>query len=88
MQRPPAIIFVRRPRAWRAFVVEVESAINGIREAPSRWRVIEQPDIRRYVLRRFPYVVYYRWELEPERITIYAVMHCSREPGYWKHRAR
>jgi len=36
--------------------------------------------------RRFPFVIYYRWEPAREQITIYAIMHCSREPGYWHHR--
>ncbi|MDQ3625128.1 MAG: type II toxin-antitoxin system RelE/ParE family toxin [Verrucomicrobiota bacterium] len=54
--------------------------------APTRWKVVEEPGIRRYIFRRFPYVLYYRWEAEQERVTIYAVMHCSREPGYWKQR--
>jgi len=74
------------PQLADAFVEAVESAIGGLLETPTRWRVVEQPNIRRYVFRRFPYVLYYRYEIEQERITIYAVMHCSREPDYWKHR--
>jgi len=74
------------PRVAEAFIAAVESAISGILTAPTRWRVAEEPAIRRYVFRRFPYVIYYRWEAEHGRVTIYAVMHCSREPGYWKHR--
>jgi hypothetical protein len=34
----------------------------------------------------FTYVFYYRWEAEQEDATIYALMYCNREPGYWKHR--
>jgi toxin ParE1/3/4 len=74
------------PEVAHAFVEAVASAIDGLLKAPTRWRVIKHPNIRRYVFRRFPYVLYYRWEIEQERITIYAVMHCSREPDYWKHR--
>jgi hypothetical protein len=40
------------------------------------------------VITRFPYVIYYRWEQQCERVTIYAVMHCSRDPGYWHERIR
>jgi hypothetical protein len=32
----------------------------------------------------FPYAVFFT--IEPESIPIVAVMHCSREPGYWKRR--
>ena len=68
------------------FVVGVESAVATLVAAPTRWRVVEEPEIRRYVFSRFPFVIYYRWEPQYERVTIYAVMHCSREPGYWRHR--
>ena len=69
-----------------SFVNVVESAIASLVAAPMRWRVVEEPEIRRYVLIRFPFVIYYRWEPQQERVTIYAVMHCSREPGYWHYR--
>lgn len=68
------------------FVTAVESAIFDLVADPTRWRVVEEPEIRRYVVSRFPFVIYYRWEPQYERVTIYAVMHCSREPDYWHHR--
>ena len=68
------------------FATAVESAVATLVVAPMRWRVVEEPEIRRYVFSRFPFVIYYRWESQHERVTIYAVMHCSREPGYWRHR--
>ena len=75
------------PEVAETFIGVVESAIASILVDPVRWRVVEEPSIRRHVFRRpFPYVIYYRWERELERITIYAVMHTSREPGYWKGR--
>ena len=66
------------------FIATVESAIATLISDPMRWRIVEEPEVRRYFLSRFPYVIYYRWERE--RVAIYAVMHCSREPGYWHHR--
>ncbi len=68
------------------FVAAVESAVGSILNAPDRWRVIEEPGIRRYVFKRYPYVLYYQWDVEKAFVTIFAIMHCSREPGYWKHR--
>ena len=73
-------------RVAARFVAAVESAITTLVDAPMRWRVVEEPEIRRYVFSRFSFVIYYRWEPQHERVTIYAVMHCSREPGYWRHR--
>jgi toxin ParE1/3/4 len=74
------------PTVAERFVAAVESAIASILAAPDRWRVVEEPGIRRYVFSRFPYVLYYRWDAAQQFVTVFAVMHCSREPGYWKHR--
>ncbi len=68
------------------FVGVVESAVAALVAAPTRWRVVEEPEIRRCVFSHFPFVIYYRWEAQYERVILYAVMHCSREPGYWRHR--
>ncbi len=73
-------------RVADSFVSDVESAVASLVAAPTRWPVVEEPSIRRYVFHHFPFVIYYRWEVQFERVSIYAVMHCSREPGYWHHR--
>lgn len=74
------------PLIAAAFVTEVEDAIETVSRAPTHWPVIEDPQIRRYLLTRFPYSVYYRFEPEKDRVTIYAVMHTSRRPNYWRDR--
>lgn len=66
----------------------VEFGIEAVVSSPERWRIVEQPGIRRHIFRRFPYVLYYRWEPARERITVFAVMHSSRKPNYWKYRVR
>ena len=68
------------------FVTAVESAVETICAAPALWRVVEPPDVRRYVLRRFPFVLYYRYQRAEELIRILAIMHASRQPGYWRKR--
>ncbi len=73
-----------REASWQVaegFVEAVESAASALASHPDRWRVVEKPEIRRYVFNRFPFIIYYRWEPRHERVTIYAVMHSSREPG-------
>jgi toxin ParE1/3/4 len=65
------------------FIASVERAIELVVEAPTRWRVIDE-DVRRCLARIFPYGILYT--IESDYILIVAVMHCSREPGYWKHR--
>jgi len=69
-----------------AFVAEVEAASQSLRATPTQWAVIEEPQIRRSLLTRFPYSIYYRWEVDNDRVSIYAVMHTSRRPGYWRDR--
>lgn len=79
---------LQKASVWVAqnFVDEVESQVASILNAPERWRVVENPGIRRCIVRRFPYVLYYRYDRTSQSVTIFAVMHCSRNPGYWKHR--
>ena len=77
---------VASPDVAEAFVTTVESAIVSILENPDRYRVVEPPEIRRYVFKRFPFVIYYQWDSQLEQVGIQAVMHCSREPGYWHGR--
>jgi len=65
------------------FIAAVEHAIGQILEAPERFRIFEE-DIRRCLTRVFPYAILYT--IEPDFVLIIAVMHCRREPGYWRHR--
>jgi toxin ParE1/3/4 len=74
------------PLIAAAFIAEVETSISKVLVNPETWRVVEAPTIRRYLIRRFPYALYYRWETQHSRVAIYAIMHLRREPGYWKHR--
>jgi hypothetical protein len=43
-------------------------------------------DVRRCLAHIFPYAILYT--IEADYILIVAVMHLSREPGYWKDRLR
>ncbi|MEO7299998.1 MAG: type II toxin-antitoxin system RelE/ParE family toxin [Verrucomicrobiota bacterium] len=65
------------------FISCVESTILRIAKAPTRWRVFEE-DVRRCLTHVFPYGILYT--IEPDYVLIVAVMSCSREPGYWRHR--
>jgi toxin ParE1/3/4 len=67
----------------RQFVASVENAIEQIVAAPHRCRIIDD-DVHRCLTRIFPYAILYT--IEPDFLLIVAVMHCSREPGYWKSR--
>lgn len=65
------------------FLRDFDAAIVAIREAPHRWRIVEG-EVRRLVMHRFPYGIYYR--IIESDIHILVVKHHSRHPDYWKHR--
>jgi toxin ParE1/3/4 len=65
------------------FIACVEAALLQILDDPTRSRIL-QDDVRRCLVRVFPYAILY--SIEPDYVLIVAVMHCSREPGYWRHR--
>ena len=73
----------KNPSLASAFYTEVENTIGKIVENPNLYRVIDE-DVRRCLAKRFPYAILYT--IEDNYILILAVMHCSREPSYWKHR--
>jgi plasmid stabilization system protein ParE len=65
------------------FAVEVYATIQRITAFPKAWPVMKN-DIRRSLVRRFPYGVLY-FE-KAEEIMVIAVMHLHRNPEYWEHR--
>jgi plasmid stabilization system protein ParE len=74
---------VRQPGLGVDFAVEVRAAIGRAIALPKAWAELE-PGIRRVLTQRFPYGVLY----SPADLGVFilAVMHLSREPGYWKDR--
>lgn len=65
------------------FMEAVKSAVEHIVASPQSWRVLEE-NVRRYLIKVFPYAVLYT--VENDYVLIVAIMHCNREPGYWHHR--
>ena len=66
------------------FLEAVEEAVAKIAAGPERWPIMED-EIRRFLMWRFPYAIYYR--IYPDHIRILAFKHHSRHPGYWHGRA-
>ena len=71
------------PSLAERFVAAIEHTIERIVEMPERWRLVEA-DVRRGLTHVFPYGILYT--VESDYILVLAVMHCSREPGYWHSR--
>lgn len=67
------------------FISEVDNAVETVREMPLVWAITDKSqEIRRYIIHRFPYCLIYR--IQGSVIIIYAVMHLSRHPDYWRNR--
>jgi toxin ParE1/3/4 len=73
----------RVPTLGSQFLDAAEHAALIVQEAPERWSIIEA-DVRRYLMRRFPYAIYYR--VLPDHLRILAFKHHSRHPDYWRDR--
>lgn len=75
----------RAPSLVACFVDALEEALEGIRLHPETWARLDD-ELRRALVRRFPYAVYYR--VEAERVLIVAVLHQRRAPRTWQARER
>lgn len=64
------------------FALEVYSTIERSVKFPKAWLVLEG-EIRRSLVKRFPYGVLY--SEEHKGIFIVAIMNLHRKPGHWKH---
>jgi plasmid stabilization system protein ParE len=63
-----------------AFKVEIKKAVDRIIKYPKAWTIVDE-DIRKYILHKYPYNVYY--SLEKDRLYIIAIAHQHRKPNYW-----
>jgi toxin ParE1/3/4 len=72
------------------FLARVNEALQKIRDNPARYpRIAGRPpdaEIRRYVLQRFPYLIFY--EVRSGAIEVLSVSHGARRPGFWARRRR
>lgn len=67
------------------FLLVVDAALQEIQESPAKFpRWEHDARFRKFVMQRFPYIVFYR-ELA-DRIDVIAIAHGAREPGYWLKR--
>lgn len=75
----------RSERAATHFVTEITRALESISKNPKMYAE-NSDDIRRCVVRHFPFLVVYR--LKNNRIQVLAFAHGRRRPGYWIDRLK
>jgi plasmid stabilization system protein ParE len=67
-------------------LAEASRALREIAASPTRWPFVPRSRVvRRFLLSRFPYIVYY--DIRDEQVRVLAFGHTSRRPGYWRSRA-
>lgn len=74
----------RVPGLGGRFVEEFDRQIKRVAAMPTRWLVIER-DIRRALMRRFPYVIYFRIA-GVDLIRVTAIKHEKRHPRLGRDR--
>ena len=65
------------------FMLCVDEALTRIQRNPEIYPC-EIRNIRKTLVRRFPYIIYY--EVEKHDIMILAIFHAKRHPRYWQQR--
>ena len=74
----------QRPGLGEEFLAVLRESLAAVEEAPFRYPVIRK-DVRRALMRRFPYSILYL--AEPDATVVLACFHGSRNPQEW-HRRR
>ena len=74
----------RRAGLGHSLLLSVEATLASIQENPSLFPVVHR-NIRRALIRRFPFGVYYL--IEGETVVVLAVFHASRDPKRWQARS-
>jgi plasmid stabilization system protein ParE len=74
----------QRPGLGDEFLVSLRKQLETVRRFLEAFPVLYR-DVRRAVVSRFPYVVFY--VVQPARVAVLAIVHQSRNPETWPRRA-
>ena len=69
------------------FLRSVEATLAAITRSPEMYPCIHE-QVRRALVRRFPYGIFYVVDHDPARVVVLAVMHARRSPQTWQQRER
>jgi plasmid stabilization system protein ParE len=73
----------QRPGLGVAFAERVQEVFDRVSANPQQCPVV-LADIRKAVVRRFPFCLFYRAEVD--RVQVIAVFHTARDPSVWQGR--
>jgi len=89
---PEAALDLDEAHAWyerqrlglgEEFLTCVDACVQGILRNPEMHTTVHQ-SYRRGLVRRFPYAVFY--EYADGVVTVYGILHTSRDPAKWRQR--
>lgn len=66
------------------FLRAIDACLSGVIRNPLAYTVVHQPNIRRALVRRFPYALFYL--AEADAIVVIAVFNVKRQPIDWLQR--
>ena len=70
----------QRLRLGEELLAAVDASFDAIEESPEMFARVHG-EVRRAMVSRFPYAVFYR--VEPEQVVVLAVLHTARDPKLW-----
>ena len=70
----------QQPELGADFLLALDTTFQLIRQNPNLYPKLYK-DIRRVLIRRFPYGIFYLEE--EDRVVVLAVLHARRDPGQW-----
>ena len=70
----------QRPGLGERFLTAANASLDAIERFPEMF-VAVHGDVRRAIVSKFPYAVFYR--VEPRQIVVLAVLHTARDPRLW-----
>ena len=73
-----------RPGLGYAFTDVIEKALAAIRATPRAFPEYKSTGVRRCLVKRFPYLIFYAERRDD--VWCVAVAHAARKPGYWDDR--
>jgi len=68
----------------KEFIRCIDARIAELNRHPLHHQVVQSDRVRRALINRFPFSIYF--ENEEELITIFAILHQRRSPEYWESR--
>ena len=70
--------------AGEDFLRRVDACLEAIRRSPKMHRLVFGENVRRALIRKYPYAIYYSYD--GTVVNVFCIVHNSRDPSHWKSR--